>query len=346
MVSLNNRTRILSSITLAGMALCHTGCADGESLLLYRLPYANGTDVTITRDHESHTPADRLDMVGSGNQPMIVAAANGMVEFIEDSSSENCCGGNCANNYVWLSHAGNEWTKYSHIATDSATHDAGLSVGDSVVAGQFLGYESNVGRACGDHLHFEVAIPDDPNNPLVPGNGGFISGINRIPRFCSIPGQIAIDDEIYEAEHCTLLTTCMQSQESPSTEGQCEDGIGGEVCVQEINNVALTSTYTHGVDFEGTSLNLTLDWCGDSTCSNTTTGRAVLVVVSFQNANEDPIEFMANCQNPTINETVHDVQEIVVMEAPNLSDANTICGGNEVLDAFARWEFCETLLGN
>ena len=46
------------------------------------------------------------------------------------------------------------------------TEDAGLSVGDSVSAGTFLGCEDDVGCASGTHLHFEVGVPEDPADPI------------------------------------------------------------------------------------------------------------------------------------------------------------------------------------
>lgn len=136
---------------------------------------------------------------------------------------------------------------------------------------------------------------------------------------------------------------CIQSQESPSTQGNCEPGVGGDKCVQEINNVALTSTYTRGVDFFGTSMSIDLDWCPDAECSDADTGRAIHVVFILNEdevPNADPIVFIANCQNRHVQETVDNVQEIIIEEAPNLSDENVACGGNEVMNAYAKWEIC------
>ena len=45
--------------------------------------------------------------------------------------------------------------------TGSVTTNAGLRVGTNVVAGQYLGNEGKIGAASGDHLHFEVAVPDN-----------------------------------------------------------------------------------------------------------------------------------------------------------------------------------------
>ncbi|HMQ59824.1 MAG TPA: M23 family metallopeptidase [Flavilitoribacter sp.] len=185
-------------------------CSDPQAGLLsegtYRIPYANGTKVKVTRDHCTHSPKNRIDMRGTGGQGpyRVVAAQSGVIRFISDGNSANCCDGSCANNYVWIQHSNGEWTKYSHLTTGSVTGDAGLSVGDQVSIGAFLGYEGDVGRACGVHLHFEVAVPNDPNNPLNSGNGGFINGVNRVPVICGI-GSVAFErNHIYTAANCLL----------------------------------------------------------------------------------------------------------------------------------------------
>mmetsp|Transcript_2515 Transcript_2515/g.3704 ORF Transcript_2515/g.3704 Transcript_2515/m.3704 type:complete len:614 (+) Transcript_2515:37-1878(+) len=163
---------------------------------VYAIAYEPGTRVRVNRDHLTHTPVNRIDMSGrSGGPYNIVAALDGTVMFIEDSYNNS--GGACAtNNYVWLSHSNGEWTKYSHLAHDSASVDAGLSVGDKVKVGQFIGIEDDVGCASGDHLHWEVAVPNnlaDPINPV----GGYIKGVNLIPRICGIPNNIYVAGTTY-----------------------------------------------------------------------------------------------------------------------------------------------------
>lgn len=166
-----------------------------QSQGFYAIPYLPGTEVHVTNDHLTHSPPNRIDMSGTSGGPyQVVAAASGHVRFIEDSHNVN--GGCENNNYVWIEHANGEWTKYSHIAQSSASVDAGLSVGDWIQAGQFLGIESNIGCASGDHVHHEVAIPDDPTDPINPV-GGYIKGENRVPKVCGIPGQTYVAGEDY-----------------------------------------------------------------------------------------------------------------------------------------------------
>lgn len=166
------------------------------SVGFYRIPYANGTEVRVTRDHADHTPVGRIDMVGrGGTEPYrIVAAADGTIRGIVDSFSARQDSGDgvtCNNNYVWIEHANGEWTKYSHMRQNSTTGKAGRKVGDQVKAGDYLGDQGQVGCASGPHLHFEVGRPR-ATDPFT-ASGGFLtdnanSARNRVPRICNIAG--------------------------------------------------------------------------------------------------------------------------------------------------------------
>ena len=173
---------------------------------VYRIPYQNGTEVRVTRDHHDHSPVqDRIDMIGiNGAEPYrVVAAADGTIRFIQDDNTQE--GGDCDfNNYVWIEHPNGEWTKYSHLSTDSVNGDAGLNVGDFVTLGTFLGFEDDIGCASGEHLHWEVAVPDDPANPITP-LGGFIIGENRVPFICDIPNNVFVTGEEYTAADCVSV---------------------------------------------------------------------------------------------------------------------------------------------
>lgn len=194
-------TPALTAAALIGLlAPSHSQAADPlkHSRGYYRIPYADGTNVKINRDHNSHTPRGRYDMVGTGGSKpyRIAAAAPGRIVAIEDSFSErqdSSTAKQCNNNYVWIEHPNGEWTKYSHMVKNSTTGKAKLKVGDKVKAGQYLGDEGDVGCAGGDHLHFEVGEPRD-TDPFTTV-GGFLrdnddSKRNRIARICSIPGGI------------------------------------------------------------------------------------------------------------------------------------------------------------
>src|SRR5262245_15180810 len=118
---------------------------------------------------------NRLDMAGLTKQ-RIVAAADGVVRFIVDefATRQGASARPCYNNYVyvWLEHSNGEWTKYSHMEKGSTRGGANLKVGDALRAGAYLGNEGEVGCATRNHLHFEVAVPRDPADPII-SVGGF-----------------------------------------------------------------------------------------------------------------------------------------------------------------------------
>jgi murein DD-endopeptidase MepM/ murein hydrolase activator NlpD len=175
----------------------------------YRLPFADGTQVSVFDDERTHRPVGRIDLVAEGGAApyRVVAAAAGRIVAIQDNWSEQQSGraaALCHNNYVWIAHDNGEWTNYSHVAHGSVTGAAGLHVGDRVSAGQFLGYEGAVGCAMLDHVHFEVAVPAagagiDSGGFLLDNNGG---KRERNPRFCGVPDGDAQRSAHYVAGPC------------------------------------------------------------------------------------------------------------------------------------------------
>jgi len=189
---------------------------------LYRIPYFIGTQVLVTGDHLTHSPPNRIDMHGiDGTEPYrIVAAGDGIIRYIVDTNTKSCTEDGCSdyNNYVWIEHPNGEWTKYSHMRTGTTTGAAGLAVGMHVCAGTYLGDEGDIGHATGEHLHFEVAIPDDPSDPIQVA-GGFIKGSNLIPRICGIDGGKFVDGQTYTAEPCEKIQLSQGVYRIPFVDG-------------------------------------------------------------------------------------------------------------------------------
>jgi hypothetical protein len=182
---------------------------------IYRIPYADGTSVKVTRNHQTHFIDDantilecRIDMKDMSGSDSIVAAADGWIRAIVDNFTLqlDCDTTPNNNNYVWIEHPNGEWTKYTHMLTQSTSVTAGLNVDDYVCAGTFLGYEDDIGCASGDHLHFEVARPTDGTNVLQYSfTGGYIDqdvAENIIPVICDISGGVFEDDAFYTAGPC------------------------------------------------------------------------------------------------------------------------------------------------
>ena len=174
------RLAVSVAIALMGSVLASVPIASGShgsfttSSATYRIPYANLTMVSANNDHHTHPNAfDRVDL-GGPSDSIIVAAASGMIRGLvdwngddndlgdgvgvdgqpQDDDLEHGCqddstvAGDCTdyNNYVWVQHANGEWTKYTHFQTGSVT-GLGWSVGDTILVGQSLGVQGDVGAA-------------------------------------------------------------------------------------------------------------------------------------------------------------------------------------------------------
>ena len=206
-------TVCLAMLTVGLVALAGTNVGAGDSQVsigIYRIPYEDGTQVRVTHDHRTHQPPNRLDLIGLGSMnrsPRVVAAASGVVRHIVDEFNERQdarTARQCNNNYVWLEHPNpnGEWTKYSHLQQDSVRGKAKLNVGDTVQVGTYLGDEGDVGCASRSHLHFEVAVPRDPADPIT-RTGGFIKGENRVPLICGLREQVLVARNTYTAAKCS-----------------------------------------------------------------------------------------------------------------------------------------------
>jgi hypothetical protein len=179
---------------------------------VYRLPFTNGTHVRVTSDHTTHPAVlNRVDLKATGGgDHTVVAAGDGWIRFIVDTNTASQCTAQpvCKNNYVWIEHANGEWTKYTHMKPNTVT-GAGRFVNEYVTAGTSLGLQGDIGKADGPHVHFEVAVPNNPQSPI--NGSGFLKDDgdattttydrqNRIPYFCNV-GFVSDGDE-FDNESC------------------------------------------------------------------------------------------------------------------------------------------------
>lgn len=177
---------------------------------IYRVPYANGTTVSMGSDVWSHNPPGKYDMGGSGSDPVIVAAADGWVRGIQESFDTSCFTVvnnvvSCCwqlNNYVIIEHPNGEFSGYTHMQVGS-TSDQGIALNQWVNAGTPIGLEGTVGCSTGDHLHFEVSRPADVTNGFQ-SIGGFLNGELLIPVICGI----GTDESFFRAGNDYVAGPC------------------------------------------------------------------------------------------------------------------------------------------
>jgi murein DD-endopeptidase MepM/ murein hydrolase activator NlpD len=78
-------------------------------------------------------------------------------------------------NIIYIDHAGGLQSRYAHLNRFAD----GIRNGTQVTAGQLIGYVGTTGRSTGPHLHFEMRVGGEPQDPLklnyaalTGGNGG------------------------------------------------------------------------------------------------------------------------------------------------------------------------------
>lgn len=152
---------------------------------LYGLPYSSGKSYRIIQGYGSrfsHTGLEEfaidLDMpVGTP----VHAARAGVVARVEESHNKGCWEDGCGQyaNYIVILHSDGTTGEYYHLEKDGAL----VSVGDSVVQGQMIGFSGNTGHSTMPHLHFAVYRATEwGNTQSIPVRFQAADGIINRPR--------------------------------------------------------------------------------------------------------------------------------------------------------------------
>ena len=113
-----------------------------------------------------------LDMVSSRyGTDYIIAYQDGTVEALRNAIS-GVDRVNTSGNYIYIKHAGGYQTRYLHLKKDTLT----VKVGQAVNKGDVIAYMGNTGKSTGSHLHFEVRLNGNPQDPEP-----YLSGEKTIP---------------------------------------------------------------------------------------------------------------------------------------------------------------------
>ena len=120
-----------------------------------------GTDISIW-------PYHFLKM--DNNMVEVIAAAAGTIIAVHDGEfDKNCSGNSLTANYIMIQHEDGSSAMYWHMKKNSVTKK---TVGQSVVAGEYLGVVGSSGSSSGPHLHFEVRTGTfDVNTRIDPFKG-------------------------------------------------------------------------------------------------------------------------------------------------------------------------------
>ena len=156
-------------------------------------------------DATKHTGID----ISAEQGVAVIAAADGTVSHIQTWDGSTTTGDQSYGNMVQITHADERTTLYAHLSKVL------VSSGDSVSAGETIGYVGNTGNADGAHLHFEVrqsgqtvdprpfitgGNPEDPQKKfeeLLEKYGGYIAEDGQLR---TLDGREVIDKPLAEIE--------------------------------------------------------------------------------------------------------------------------------------------------
>ncbi len=135
-----------------------------DSSYIYNLPFENKKKVFLIQAYESsfsHKGERALDFKIKNGTKICAARAGVVTSLREDSEKgglkpENLSDGN----YISIKHDDGSTANYWHLQKDGVL----VNVGDTVQAGQPIGFSGNTGYSAFPHLHFEVQGYDASGN--------------------------------------------------------------------------------------------------------------------------------------------------------------------------------------
>ena len=145
---------------------------DGDMQL--NSPFAPRIDPISGKKNTQHKGVDIVRFDGYAKTATITAFADGVVTGVKtsvagvDTDNPN----NSAGNYVIIDHGGGWVTKYFHLKYGTVV----VTKGQTVRAGDKLGFMGNTGYSSGAHLHFQLEKDGEPIDglPYLLGEKSFI----------------------------------------------------------------------------------------------------------------------------------------------------------------------------
>ncbi|MBX2816211.1 MAG: M23 family metallopeptidase [Saprospiraceae bacterium] len=125
---------------------------------IYHLPHAGGRDVRIMQGYGgsfSHTASNALDWDLEEGSP-ILCVRDGIVVDVRQDSQHGCMHPRCidAANFIKIEHSDGTIADYAHLQYQGSE----VQEGDSVSAGQLIGFSGNTGWSSGPHLHLKIFV--------------------------------------------------------------------------------------------------------------------------------------------------------------------------------------------
>ncbi|MBK9399764.1 MAG: M23 family metallopeptidase [Bacteroidetes bacterium] len=160
------------------------------------------------------------------NLVQVIAAAPGTIVYKSDGNFDRNCGFNNNNwNAVYVQHSDGSVAWYGHLKTGSLTTKA---IGQTVVAGEYLGVVGSSGSSTGPHLHFELR--SNTNTTLDPWNGP-----------CNTNASLWANQEPYYVSKLNKLMVGKSAASYPACPTQELPNIASQFC--QGNTIYCTASY-------------------------------------------------------------------------------------------------------